>query len=141
MIKYTYWFVFAVIFAIAGYDVWVISTYGNENSISAYFLALGEVTPFFHLMLMYTMGHLTAPRYSKLIHSTLSYNYLSISFFMIFAPLMVFDLWQIHTDGDVIFPNYNLPHIVPSVIGYFMGWAIWPMNPKSWSGIFKDDEK
>lgn len=140
MLKYTYMFVWGTILSIGLYDVWVISNHGNENSISAYFLGLGEVTPFVPLMLAYTMGHLTAPRNSKLIHKTLSYNYFSIAFFMVFGPLMIFDVVQVHTSGDMIFPNYDIPHIVPSSIGYLMGWLIWPMNPKSWSGIFKGDK-
>ena len=137
MNKYTYRFVGLVILAIAIYDIWVIKVHGNNNSISAYFLALGEVTPFVPLMLAYTMGHLTAPRHSKLIHKVLKKNYLSMAFFTVFMPLMLWDVWQVHNSGNMIFPEYETPHIVPSMIGYLLGHLIWPMNPKAWSGIFK----
>ena len=105
MKSFTSTFMMVCILAIAAYDIWVILSVGSEESISAYFLALGEVTPFVPSLMGFTMGHLFWPRKS-IIH-TWDYNYLSIGFRMLFAPPALYDVYIVWSGCQLIFPNYE----------------------------------
>lgn len=58
MKKYTPIFIIAIIVLIAVYDVWIISTQGKPQSISATMIRWSHDYPSFPFLMGFTMGHL-----------------------------------------------------------------------------------
>ncbi len=141
MKKSTPIFIILIILVIAIYDFFIISKQGNSESISAYLLSMGEVTPFLNLLLGLVFGHLTWPNRTSLIHN-MKRNYFSYSFFAIFTPMAIYDFYQgVYGSGNFIINNYKLGSLVPFIVGYISGHYVWPMSPVHWSKRFKKDEK
>lgn len=130
-------FTFSTVILIAIYDVYIILKEGNEESISAHILSMGEVTPFLPLLLGFTFGHLTWPNKKNFTHN-LKTNYYSYGFFLVNTPPAIYDVYQMYLgNGKMIFPEYQISAVFPFLIAYVLGHYWWPMKPVKWSGRFR----
>lgn len=135
MRKITPYFILITVMAIAIYDVWVILTYGNQESISAHLLSLGEVSLFFPALLGFTFGHLTWPNRKSFLHTAKKKPY-SYIFFLLTGIPAIHDFYQLYfNQGQVLFDVMINP-VFPFLISYVLGHFFWPMNPKKWSNRF-----
>lgn len=135
--KVTPIFIFSTIVLIAIYDVFIILNQGNQESISAHILSMGEVTPFIPALLGFTFGHLTWPNKDSFLHKR-NFKPYSYLFFLLITPPAVYDVACMYIiENDFIFKNYNLSPFLPFVASYILGHFFWPMEPIKWSGRFK----
>ena len=137
--KITIWFIILTLAAIGIYDVWVIYEYGNEESISAHLLSMGEIIPQVPMLLGYTMGHLTIPRDVNEKQKK-NMNLGSYTFFAVVGLACCHDVYQIYFGSgidSVIFKGKEFNQAFIFLPSYLLGGFLWGMPKEKWKGRFK----
>lgn len=132
-------FIALIVFAIFGYDIWVIFKYGNEESVSAHLLSMGEVIPQIPMLLGYIMGHLTTSR-KVTPEAKKKMNKGSYTFWGVVGPAAAYDVYQVYFGSGlagIIFKGKEFNQMVPFAICYLLGAYLWAMPKSKWSGRFK----
>lgn len=136
MKKITAYFILITVAIITFYDTWVIFKYGNQESISAHILSLGEVSLFFPSLLGFTFGHLTWPKRKSFLFGKKVRPY-SYIFFLINGVPAIHDFYSLYFGSGKVLLDINVNPLIPFVLSYILGHFLWPMNPVKWSGRFK----
>ena len=132
--KYTIWFIALTVAAIALYDVWVIITYGNVESVSRHLLYMGHYVPQVPAMLGYTFGHV-----SSLLELPLEFRKkvmpYSISGFIIVACTACYDVYQLYWGAGqegTLSGGKEFNMAVVFGVFFVMGMIFWNMPKSIW---------
>lgn len=136
MRKLTGYFILITIIVIAVYDIYVVLKHGNQESVSAHLLSLGEVSLFFPMLLGFTFGHLTWPSKTSFLYKKKVRVY-SYIFFLVNGVPAVYDFYNLYFGSGEPLLSFRIMPVYPFLFSYVLGHYLWPMEPIKWSGRFK----